>query len=546
METLVGEFKRRNEEAKSHRSRLLAGWQKVTRYVLPYSGRYYQAERDKSVAFAPILDNQAAWAHDVLVAGISAGAFPQSMPWVGLRLKGSKTEDGGIGAEYCDRVADVIHATYSQANVYPGLRHCVSEMSAYGPGCLIVEEHEENIIHLHRLTAGEFCFERDFDGYVSALFREFVSTVGAVVDQFGYDACRQDVQIAWDEKKYGQEVRLLHVIDERKRRDPSVEDNQNMPWRSVYIDLAGSDTDPPLRESGYPFMPVLGPRWQVIGSDTYGTSAVLRAMGDISGLQHKHTRLGEAVDRMTRPATQGPADVEEVQTLPGSHTRTNGGARIEPIGISVLPIQHLKELIEDDRMRIARALYADVFQAFLGDQRSGVTAREIMARTQEKVQGMAPVLNNIDHELLRPLVKMTIWFLAQRGMMPPAPPELEGEEMDIEFVSPLFRAMKSEQSRGTMQLLEMIAQLGTVPGWDHVRDRADVDAAADELRDTFGAPARVLKTVREVQSVRDARAKAIAAQQQMQAAQSMAGTAKDLAGAELSPTNALGQLGGAR
>ena len=39
--------------------------------------------------------------------------------------------------------------------------------------------------------------------------------------------------------------------------------------------------------------------------------------------------------------------------------------------------------------------------------------------------------------------------LAQRGMLPPAPPELGGEEMEIEFVSPLFRAMKAEQSRGT-------------------------------------------------------------------------------------------------
>ena len=86
----------------------------------------------------------------------------------------------------------------------------------------------------------------------------------------------------------------------------------------------------------------------------------------------------------------------------------------------------------------------------------------------------------------------------------------------------------------------------TVAEHNAMRRRQVIEAAADELRDTFGAPARVLRPVREVQPVRDARAKAIAAQQQMQAAQSMAGTAKDLASAEVSPNNALGQLGGAQ
>jgi hypothetical protein len=545
-ETLIQELRRRNEEAKQQRAYLLPTWQKISRYILPQHGRYFvKNQRDRKADFGDILDNTASWAHGVFVAGMSAGAFPASVPWAGLRMRDPELAANGIGAEYCEAVSKVVHAICAQSNVYPALRHCVAEMGAFGPGCLVIEEHDENVIHLHKLTAGTYCVDRDFNGYVVALYRELVSTVGAVVDQFGYDRCSTVVRQAWDQRRYSDTVELLHVIDERKRRDPTKLDSANMPWRSVYIDQGARDDEPPLRESGYPFMPVLCPRAEVVGDDTYGTSQAMKALGDTSGLQHKHVRIGEATDKMTRIATQGPADIEEVNTMPGMHTRTNGAARIEPLAVPVLPIQHLwQQIVEGDHLRIARAFYVDVFQAFLGDTRSGTTAREIMARLQEKIQGLGPLLGNVDHELLRPLVHAIIWFAGQRGMLPPAPEDIAGQEMEVELSGPLYRALKAEQSRGTMQLIEMVAQLGLVPGWEQVRDRVDIDAAADELRDTFGAPARVLKSVREVQSVRDARAKMQAAQQQAAMAQQMAGTAKDLAQSPVEPGNALGRMSG--
>ena len=545
-ETLTQELRRRYEEAKNQRSDLIPVWQKITRYVLPQNGKYLgkTTQRDRRVSFGDILDNTASWAHGVLVAGLAAGAFPQATPWAGIRMRDPLLASKNVGGEWADQLSLIVHAVMAQANVYPALRHCVAEMSAFGPGCLVIEEHEENIIHLHKLAAGTYCIDRDFEGYVVALYRELTSTVAAVVDRFGLENCSERVKHAWEQRKYSESVELLHVIDERKQRDPTRQDNRNMPWRSVYIDQSAREDEPPLSESGYPFMPVLCPRWEVHGDDTYGTSAAMKALGDTSGLQHKHVRMGDAIDKMTRPATQGPAEIEEVMGMPGAHTRTTGAARIEPLAPPTLPIQYLwQQIVEGDHVRIARAFYADVFQAFLGDTRSGTTAREIMARLQEKMQGVGPVLNNIDHELLRPLIHAIIWFLMQRGMVPPAPSEIEGQELEVELLAPLFRALKAEQSRGTMQLVEMIAQLGLVPGWDHVRDRVDVDAAADELRDTFGAPARVLKSVREVQSVRDARARMMAAQQQAAMVQQAAGVTKDLAQSPVEPGNALGQLG---
>lgn len=546
-ETEVGQFRKRNEALKNHRAPLQSKWQKISRYITPNSGRYWGTKRDEAKSFGDILDNTATWAHGVLVAGISAGAFPQQLPWAGVRLRDPQLAESGIGDEYTDAVANVVAAMFAQTNVYPGLRHCVSEMAAFGPGCLVVEEDPERVMRVHKLTVGQYCFERNLHGEVVSLFRELLSTVGAVVDEFGYDRCSKRIQNAWDQGNYHEDVQLLHVIEERKHRDPTMLDNQNMPWRSVYIDQDEPDTAPVLRESGYPFFPVLAPRFDVVADDVYGSCPAMRALGDVSGLQHKHVRLGEVLDRNTRVATQGPADIEEVQTMPGQHTRTVGGAEIKPIAPPQVQIQHVwQQIVEGDHVRIERAFYVPVFQAFLGDERSGVTARETLAREQEKIAGIGPVLNNIEVDLLRPLVMMGIYFLGKQGKLPPAGPELEGQELEVELEGPLYKAMRSANSRGTLQLLQMIAELGSVAGWEHVRDRADLDASADELRSSFGAPAKVLKSVREVQSLRDARASAQAAQQQVAAAQQMAGTAKDLSAAEIKPTNALGQMAGAQ
>lgn len=546
-ETEVSRLRRRNEALKNHRGPMQTKWQRISRYMFPNSGRYWGAKRDESKSHADILDNTATWAHGVLVAGISAGAFPESLPWVSVRLRNQELAELGIGDEYTDAVQNVVAAMFSQTNVYPGLRHCVSEMAAFGPGCLVVEEDPDRVMRVHQLTAGQYCFERDIHGDVVALFRELRSTVGAVVKEFGYPNCSKQVQDDFDNGNLHVDVDLLHVVEERQRRDPTMLDSQNMPWRSVYIDLGRPETDPVLRESGYPFFPVLGPRWDVVGDDTYGSCPAMRALGDVAGLQHKHVRLGEVLDRSTRVATQGPADIEEIQTMPGQHTRTVGGAEIRPIAQPTVQIQHVwQQIVEGDHVRIERAFFVPIFQAFLGDDRSGVTARETLAREAEKVDNIGPVLNNISKDLLRPLVMMGIYFLSKQGKMPPAPPELEGEELEVEPDAPLYKAMRSANSRGTLQLLQIIAELGSVAGWEHVRDRADMDASADELRRSFGAPAKVIKTVREVQSLRDARGKAQAAQQQLAAAQQMAGTTKDLAASELAPNNALGQMAGAQ
>lgn len=518
------------EHAKTERSNLLPVWQKITEYLLPYSGRYWTTRPNQAASFASILDNTATWAHRTLVSGLMTGVTDPTRPWVAGRMANPDFADSTVAADWADDVSAVILQTFDNSNTYTALRSIYSELAAFGTACAIVERDDENVLHLYTLTAGQYCLKRDLKGNVNGVFREIVTTVEAAVKEFGYDAQSPQVKTLWDSERYDDEVRLLHVIDERKQRDPTKRDNRNMPFRSVYYDMGAGDDVPPLRDSGYDFFPVLAPRWEVEGDDVYGLSPAMVALGDIRGLQHKQVRLGEVIDRQTNPATQGPVEAEDVDTLPGTHIRTSGAGAVTEVVQTRTSIADLyRTIIEGDHPRIMRAFSADAFAMFTGDTRSGITAAEIRARMQEKLQQLGPVYMRLVRELLEPLVAITYAFLLERGMIPPTPPELAGEPIKFKFVNELAMAQQASASIGTVRWVDSMSALAAA--YPEAKDRVSVDDVAEELRETYGAPARVMVDRREVVELRQRRAQMEAAAQQMQAAQQMATATKDLAAA---------------
>jgi len=94
-------------------------------------------------------------------------------------------------------------------------------------------------------------------------------------------------------------------------------------------------------------------------------------------------------------------------------------------------------------------------------------------------------------------------------MLAPAPELLQGQDVDIEYVSPLARAQKSSSLNNTLKALEVLMPLSqALPVGDHI----DPDGLVRHVTDALGVPKTTLKSQREVNQVRQERA---AMQQQM-------------------------------
>ena len=124
--------------------------------------------------------------------------------------------------------------------------------------------------------------------------------------------------------------------------------------------------------------------------------------------------------------------------------------------------------------------------------------------------------------MLDPLITNTYEILGRNGQLPEVPEGLEDVDMDIEYIGPIPRAMKSEEAQGTaLWLGEMANYAQAIPD---LLDVIDTDALARGLGLARGVPASYMRSAEEVQEIRNQRQQQQAAMQQLEAAESASKT----------------------
>jgi len=331
-------------------------------------------------------------------------------------------------------------------------------------------------------------------------------------------------------------VTVIHAIEPRSDRDVTKRDAKNMPFKSCYFEI-NSDPDQYLRESGFEEFPVLVPRWATAGGDVYGNSPGMEALGDIKQLQHEQLRKAQGIDYQTKPPLQVPTSMKnrDVETLPGGISYVDGASAQAGIRTAFevnLNLDHLLRDIMDVRERIRSAFYADLFLMLANATDTRMTATEVAERHEEKLLMLGPVLERLHNELLDPLIETTFTRMVQANILPPAPPEMQGMELNVEFVSMLAQA---QRAIGTNSVDRFVGSLGAVAQMrPEVLDKFDADQWVDAYSDMLGVDPKLIVANDQVAVVRQARNQAMAAKEQSEVMEQTSNTVKNLAQA---PTN---------
>ena len=516
---------------KSERATWWSHWQEVTTYLLPRNGRYFQQDRNKGHRrHNNIYDNTGTRALRTLGAGMMAGATSPARPWFRLGTGDPDLNNFYPVKLWLDDVTTRMQLVFQRSNTYRSLHGIYEELGAFGTSASIILPDFKNVIHHYPSTIGEYAIGTNYQGRVDTIYREFEKTVGEIVREFGYKNCSTSVQNMFDRGNVDQWVPIIHAIEPRdiRERDPRMRDAKNMAFKSCYFEVGG-DHETYLRESGFEDFPAVVPRWNVIGGDIYGNSPGMEALGDVKQLQHEQLRKAQAIDYQTKPPLQVPANMKnrDIETLPGGISFVDGqGQGIKTAFQVDLNLQHLLADIQDCRGRVNGAFYADLFLMLANATDTRMTATEVAERHEEKLLMLGPVLERLHNELLDPLIDITFNHMLKAGMIPPAPPELQGMDLNVEFVSMLAQA---QRAIGTNGVDRYIGNLGVVAQMKpEVLDKFDADRWADHYGDMLGVDPRMIVASDQVAMVRQKRAEAQAAQAQMQMMQQGAGVAKDL------------------
>jgi hypothetical protein len=522
---------------KSERSSWMEHYQEISNFLMPRSGRFFVQDRNKGgKRHNNIYDSTGTRANRVLSAGLMGGATSPARPWFKMRVQDKELMKSPAVKLWLAEVTEMILTVFQKSNTYRALHTMYGEMGAFGTGASLIAPDFKDVIRHYPLTTGEYCLAQDFRGEVCTLYREFQKTVGELVKEFGKAKCSLAVQNLFDRGALDTWVTVIQAIEPREDRDITKRDSINMAWKSCYFEL-GKDNDKVLRESGYKRFPGVAPRWEVNGGDIYGNSPGMEVLGDIKQLQHQNLRQGQAIDKQTNPPLQVPVSMlnQKVETLPGGVSyydpaMPNGG--IKSLYEVNLNLADLSMNMDEVRRRIKEGFYTDLFLMLSNIDHTGMTATEVAERHEEKLLMLGPVIERLDNEGLNPLVDNTFDQLAEAGALPPPPPELHGQMLQVVYTSVLAQAQRAVATNGVDRFVGNLGQIATMK--PDVLDKFDSDAWVDAYSDMLGIDPTLIVAGPQVAIIRQQRAQAQQAAAEAEQMNMASQTAKNLG---QTPTN---------
>lgn len=526
----------RFRDLKNRRSPFEGRYQELVRYILPDAGRFEaNAPVKNGDQWAFIQDATATDAVGALAAGMLGGITSPARPWFRLTTGDAEADDRYENRQWLSQVTEALQLLFLRSNVYPALIQCYEELATFGTACLVALPSEKEVIHVYPMTVGEYWIAEDFEHSVNTIFRRIEMTAEQIVERFGDKASRRVKEYMKDDRKRYEVFPIIHAIYPRENYDPDKADsgdNTQFAYASVYFEERWSDdgkTETPLLEEGFRTFPGLCPRWEIHGGSVYGTSPGMKALRQVKSLQVEFRRKGQGIDELTNPAMIYPASMENhnVDFAPGGISwYPDGGTpqQAYPAKQVNINLQHLLMDIQDTRQQINAYFYKDLFTAIMSTPRTNRTAYEVDQIGQERMALLGPVLQRLNTELLRPLIRMGLYCMEQKDMLPPMPEGMAG--VTVSFESILVQALRSSGITAEDRYLSTAFSIANFDS--SIIDNIDLDKLMQKRGLDSGIDPDIMRSPEDVSAMRQRRQEMQAQQNAMAQAQQMSEVVRNM------------------
>lgn len=528
-------------------------WRELADYFLPRRYKWIitpnQMARGSPIN-QHILDSTGVICARNLAAGLVSGKSSPTRPWFRLRvgnIDSTQTSPVSLWLAECERI---LYLVFAESNFYNCIAQFYYDLVIFGTASLLIYEDYDNVINCYNPCAGEYYIDIDGKYRPSVFYREFTMTVDACVSEFGIENVSPSIRQLYEDPSGANRTRELIVAHAIEPNDDGNAArfgiSDRWAFREVYWEWGGS-TSPQggsnaqpgfLRKRGFFDSPAITCRWDLVSNDPYGRSPGMDALPDQKQIQLETRRKAQAIDKMVNPPLVADVQLKNqpASLLPGGITYVSGYAASGKPGFSSVydtkfPVAEITEDLNEAKQRIAKTFFNDVLMtASQFETRSNVTALEWDMRKSESMILLGPALERIDHEGLGPIINRVFNIAQRAGILPPAPQEIAGQMINIDYVSMLSQAQQAASSGGIERVLQLAGNL--LAAKPDIMDNIDTDYALDKMSKLLNNDPKMIRSPDAVMQIRQDR------QQQQQAAQ-QAALAEQLskAGANLASTN---------
>jgi len=472
-----------------------------------------------------------------------SGVTSPARPWFRLSTPDPTLSDIGPVKDWLYLVSQRMTTVFLKSNLYNVLPIIYGDIGAFGTSALFMEEDFDSVVRFYPFPIGSYCIANNHRLKVDVFTRTFRMTVRQLVNKFGRDSkdpkdtkinwslFSSKIKSYWDLGSYETWIDVTHIIQPNENYDPKKLESKFKRYLSVYYETgsteSGNVNDPNgsqfLREKGYDYFPVLCPRWEITGEDVYGTTCPgMDALGDIKQLQLGERRTAQAIDKKINPPMVAPTSMRTQKTsiLPGDVTYLDareGMQGFKPAMDVNFSITEMENKQNQVRERIRRAFFEDLFLMLSNSDRRQITAREVEEDHEEKLLALGPVLEQLNQDLLDPLIDNTFMIMLRQsmdafgkplpnGLIPEAPKELHGVPLKVEYISVMAQAQKLIGIEAVERFSGFVGQVAQRD--PSAADNVDVDQMIEVYGEMTGIPPGIIRPEDQVQAIRQQRQQA--------------------------------------
>ena len=510
-------------------------WRTLAEHYEPDIGRALQddTEEIEDQAAAPrdtkILNSTPRTELRRMAAAMKSGTANESRQWFRLRIQNQNSAqiENPALVQWMDGLTRGMSELLDQSNAYGAIGQLFLHTGLFGNGtALVFGNHPEDILDVRVIDTGAYWIGSTRGGRINVLLRRVNMTAREILEEFGESRAPQSVVDACKEGRDEQRMTLWHLVCPNTEKNfPDLD--QKMEFASVWwtdskTALCGDqETNGIVDIRGFTYNPILCPRWEVT-SGVYGTGPGRIGMPDVLMLYRLEKDSLKGIAQRVDPPLAAPDGMEgrTINTYPGGVTYypESMGRDRSLHSLIDLPtdVSSVEQKIQQVEMRLRRVFFADLFNAILNvanQSATQMTARQVDEMSGEKISLLGPVLTNLNHGLFDPLISAVFGVMLEAGLVPEPPESLKGAEWQAEYVSTLHMRQQEEARLGGIMRFSQFAA-GILQSNPDSAMKIDFDQMLDEAAQALAVPGSVIRSDKDVERMRAARAEALQEQQQ--------------------------------
>lgn len=430
--------------------------------------------------------------------------------WFTLSLEDTSRMEHPDAIAWLEGATNQMLIAYSRqgANFAPQAHEMLFDVVGFGTGGMFIQDEPGSGPVFSSRPISETYISENVAGIVDTVFRRFELTARQADELF--ETTPQSAAKAVEANKMEEKAEYIHAVLPNPDLVPGNLDFTGMPFISYHIDMTEKDfIDEP---KGFWEMPYLTPRWEKDAGELYGRGPGVVALPDAIMLN----QISRTTLKGAQKAVDPPGYIPNDGILAGPHHQPGGLTPVDvnlmrsmPGGVPIVFQPQSSNVglgVEMENRRqasIEADFYADIIQMFKDPR---MTATQVVELVRQSSRILSPVIGRQRNEYLEPNLDRVFGIELRAGRLPPIPDVLSGQSVKVDYVSPVSRAAKAEESRSIGGVIGQALEVNAAAPELQVLDNFNFDQAFRDIGSNSDIPSRIMNDPRVIQAIREQRA----------------------------------------